>query len=115
MFITSVLRHTGQDNILLERFNIRLAICYFFFFLSFFSYSVIVQMVDHQREDTEKSAKTISGRELSWRQLCGVGRVNEHAAKVLSFFIPMHTNVIVLVAIFLPLLTYALIEYFGVA
>ena len=43
-------------------------------------------MVDHQREDTEKSAKTISGRELSWRQLCGVGRVNEHAAKVLSFF-----------------------------
>ena len=72
-------------------------------------------MVDHQREDTEKNAKTISGRELSWRQLCGVGRVNEHAAKVLSFFIPMHTNVIVLVAIFLPLLTYALIEYFGVA
>lgn len=43
-------------------------------------------MVDHQREDTEKSAKTTSVRELSWRQLCGVGRVNEHAAKVLSFF-----------------------------
>ena len=47
---------------------------------------MIVQMVDHQREGTEKSAKTISGRELSWRQLCGVGRVNEHAAKVLSIF-----------------------------
>ena len=43
-------------------------------------------MVDFQREDTEKSAKTISVRELSWRQLCGVGRVNEHAAKVLFFF-----------------------------
>ena len=57
-----------------------------FSFLSYFSYSVIVQMVDHQREDTEKSAKITSVRELSWRQLCGVGRVNEHAAKVLSIF-----------------------------
>ena len=56
-------------------------------------------MVDHQLEDTEKSAKTTSVRELSWRQLCGVGRVNEHAAKVL-FFILMHTNLIVLVALF---------------
>lgn len=57
-------------------------------------------MVDHQLEDTEKSAKITSVRELSWRQLCGVGRVNEHAAKVLSFFILMHTNVIVLIALF---------------
>lgn len=47
------------------------------------SYSVIVQMVNHQHEDTVKSDSTILGRELSWRQLCGVGRVNEHAAKEL--------------------------------
>ena len=50
-----------------------------------FSYSVIVQMVDRQHLETEKSDKTIMCRQLSWRQLCGVGRVNEHAAKVLYF------------------------------
>ena len=63
---------------------------------------MIVQTVDHQREDTEKSVKTISGRELSWRQLCGVGRVNEHAAKVLSIF---YSN---------AYKGHVLIEYFGV-
>ncbi|XP_078383132.1 tRNA-splicing endonuclease subunit Sen2-like isoform X2 [Oculina patagonica] len=45
------------------------------------SYSVIVQLVEFQSLETEKHDKTIPCRQLSWPQLCGVSRVNEHAAK----------------------------------
>lgn len=48
----------------------------------YFSYSVIVQLVECQHLETEKQDNTTPCRQLSWSQLCGVSRVNEHAAKV---------------------------------
>ena len=47
-----------------------------------FSYSVIVRLVECQPLGTEKQDNTMPCRQLSWPQLCGVSRVNEHAAKV---------------------------------
>jgi len=45
------------------------------------SYSVIVRLVESQHLDKEKQEDSMPCRQLSWLQLCGVSRVNEHAAK----------------------------------
>ena len=50
-----------------------------------FSYSVIVQMVEFQHLEMEKNDNSLPSTFLSWPQLCGVSRVNGHAAKVLHF------------------------------
>ena len=57
-----------------------------FLFIAYFSYSVIVQLVEScQHLETEKQENTTSCRQLSWSQLGGVSRVNEHAAKVFNW------------------------------
>ncbi|KAJ7384830.1 tRNA-splicing endonuclease subunit Sen2, partial [Desmophyllum pertusum] len=45
------------------------------------SYSVIVQMVEFQHLEMEKNDNSLPSTFLSWPQLCGVSRVNGHAAK----------------------------------
>ena len=55
-----------------------------FYCTFFFSYSVIVQMVESQCLEAEKSDTGTLCRQLTWPQLCGVSRVSGHAAKVLT-------------------------------